>query len=46
MRVANEFLDTRKGDRVGLVLFGTKAYLQTPLTFDIPTVKRSLTTQV
>ena len=42
MRVANEFLDTRKGDRVGLVLFGTKAYLQTPLTFDIPTVKKML----
>ncbi|MGQ4005993.1 VWA domain-containing protein [Francisellaceae bacterium CB300] len=42
MRVANEFLDTRKGDRLGLVLFGTKAYLQTPLTFDIPTVKKML----
>ena len=42
IRVANEFLDTRKGDRVGLVLFGTKAYLQTPLTFDIPTVKKML----
>ena len=42
MRVANKFLDTRKGDRVGLVLFGTKAYLQTPLTFDIPTVKKML----
>lgn len=42
MRVANQFLDTRKGDRVGLVLFGTKAYLQTPLTFDIPTVKKIL----
>ncbi|MED7788684.1 VWA domain-containing protein [Francisella sp. 19X1-34] len=42
MRVANQFLDTRKGDRVGLVLFGTRAYLQTPLTFDIPTVKKML----
>lgn len=42
MRVANEFLDTRKGDRVGLILFGTRAYLQTPLTFDIPTVKKML----
>ena len=42
MRVANEFLDTRKGDRVGLILFGTKAYLQTPLSFDIPTVKKML----
>lgn len=42
MRVANQFLDTRKGDRVGLVLFGTRAYIQTPLTFDIPTVKKML----
>ncbi|QIV95244.1 VWA domain-containing protein [Allofrancisella frigidaquae] len=42
MRVANEFLDTRKGDRVGLILFGSKAYLQAPLTFDIPTVKKML----
>ncbi|GAB4224336.1 MAG: VWA domain-containing protein [Francisella sp.] len=42
MRVANQFLDTRKGDRVGLILFGTKAYLQTPLTFDIDTVKKML----
>ncbi len=42
MRVVNQFLDTRKGDRVGLVLFGTKAYLQTPLTFDISTVKKML----
>lgn len=42
MTVANEFLDTRKGDRVGLILFGSRAYLQTPLTFDIPTVKKML----
>ncbi|APC90927.1 MULTISPECIES: vWA domain-containing protein [Francisella] len=42
MRVANQFLDTRKGDRVGLILFGTRAYLQTPLTFDIATVKKML----
>ena len=42
MSVANQFLDTRKGDRVGLILFGTRAYLQTPLTFDITTVKKML----
>ncbi|AJC48524.1 VWA domain-containing protein [Allofrancisella guangzhouensis] len=42
MRVANQFLETRKGDRVGLILFGSKAYLQAPLTFDIPTVKKML----
>ncbi|MDE4978314.1 VWA domain-containing protein, partial [Francisella tularensis subsp. holarctica] len=42
MRVANQFIDTRKGDRVGLILFGTRAYLQTPLTVDIATVKKML----
>ena len=33
-RVAGDFIQRRKGDRVGLVLFGSRAYLQTPLTFD------------
>ncbi|MFV9931423.1 MAG: VWA domain-containing protein [Francisella endosymbiont of Hyalomma asiaticum] len=42
MRVTNQFLDTRKGYRVGLILFRTRAYLQTPLTFDITTVKKCL----
>jgi len=36
-RVAGEFLQRRRGDRVGLVLFGSRAYLQTPLTFDTET---------
>jgi Ca-activated chloride channel family protein len=36
-RVAGEFIQRRKGDRVGLVLFGSRAYLQTPLTFDTET---------
>ena len=36
-RVAGEFIQGRKGDRVGLVLFGSRAYLQTPLTFDTET---------
>jgi Ca-activated chloride channel family protein len=35
--VAGEFLQRRRGDRVGLVLFGSRAYLQTPLTFDTET---------
>jgi Ca-activated chloride channel family protein len=38
-RVAGEFLDRRRGDRIGLVLFGTQAYVQAPLTFDRATVK-------
>lgn len=36
--VAENFIERRVGDRVGLVLFGTNAYLQTPLTFDRKTV--------
>lgn len=32
--IAKQFIQKRKGDRVGLILFGSKAYLQTPLTFD------------
>ncbi|MFQ5518821.1 MAG: VWA domain-containing protein [Mariprofundus sp.] len=36
--VANAFIERREGDRVGLILFGTKAYVQTPLTFDRDTV--------
>ena len=30
-------VERRQGDRVGLVLFGSRAYLQTPLTFDTET---------
>lgn len=36
-RVAGEFIQRRRGDRVGLILFGSRAYLQTPLTFDTET---------
>lgn len=37
-QVATNFIDRRVGDRIGLVLFGTTAHLQTPLTFDHTTV--------
>lgn len=40
--VASDFIDKRQGDRVGLILFGSRAYLQTPLTFDLKTVKQLL----
>jgi Ca-activated chloride channel family protein len=40
--VAGDFIDQRVGDRLGLVLFGTRAYLQTPLTFDRKTVHAML----
>jgi len=36
--VAGEFIKRREGDRIGLILFGEQAYLQTPLTFDTTTV--------
>ncbi len=40
--VVSDFIDERKGDRLGLVLFGDHAYLQTPLTFDRKTVQQQL----
>jgi len=36
--VARDFVQKREGDRIGLILFGTQAYLQAPLTFDRKTV--------
>lgn len=33
-RTAEQFVRERKGDRFGLILFGSRAYLQTPLTYD------------
>ena len=40
--VVGEFVERRKHDRLGLVLFGSRAYLQAPLTFDRATVKQLL----
>ena len=37
--VVSEFVNTREGDRLGLILFGERAYLQTPLTFDTKTLQ-------
>jgi Ca-activated chloride channel family protein len=34
-----DFLEHRQGDRIGLILFGSQAYLQAPLTFDRKTVR-------
>ncbi|MGK0271278.1 MAG: Ca-activated chloride channel family protein [Cocleimonas sp.] len=36
--VAGEFIQKREGDHIGLILFGSQAYLQAPLTFDRKTV--------
>ncbi len=40
--VVGDFVERRTTDRLGLVLFGSQAYLQAPLTFDRNTVKRLL----
>jgi len=40
--VAGDFIKRRVGDRIGLILFGQQAYLQTPLSFDRKTVKTLL----
>ncbi|MBK1720128.1 VWA domain-containing protein [Thiocystis violacea] len=40
--VASAFIERREGDRLGLILFGSRAYLQTPLTFDAATVAAML----
>ncbi len=40
--VGSEFLSHRTGDQVGLILFGTRPYLQAPLTTDLNTVGQFL----
>jgi len=40
--VASDFIERRVGDRIGLILFGRQAYVQTPLTFDRKTVRSLL----
>jgi len=37
-----DFMARRRGDRLGLILFGSRAYLQSPLSFDVQTVQRFL----
>lgn len=40
--VAGDFIERRVGDRLGLILFGSEAHVQTPLTFDRQTVRTLL----
>jgi len=40
--VLADFLDRRAGDRVGLLVFGDKAYVLTPLTADLDSVRTQL----
>jgi Ca-activated chloride channel family protein len=37
-RAATQFVRDRNRDKIGLILFGSRAYLQTPLTYDRKTV--------
>lgn len=40
--IAADFVQRREGDRVGLILFGSRAYLLVPLTFDLKTIAAQL----
>lgn len=40
--VIADFLERRRGDRVGLIVFGRRAYALTPLTRDLDTVSEQL----
>lgn len=40
--VASQFIEQRASDRLGLILFGERAYLQAPLTFDRKTIQTYL----
>jgi len=40
--VMAEFIERRKGDRIGLIVFGTQAYLQVPFTSDLNVVNKYL----
>jgi len=41
-KVIGDFVARRTSDRLGLILFGSNAYLQAPLTFDTNTVQQML----
>ena len=38
--VLSDFIQERRGDRIGIIVFGTKAYLQAPLSFDTKTINQ------
>ena len=40
--IAGDFIHRREGDELGLILFGSHAYLITPLTYDLTTVRKQL----
>lgn len=40
--VVSDFIKKRQGDRLGLIVFGTNAYVQAPLTLDLNTIENFL----
>lgn len=44
--VVGDFVSRRQGDRIGLILFGTNAYLHVPLTLDTASVRNMLNNTV
>lgn len=41
-QVIDDFIAEREGDRMALIVFGSKAYVQAPLTEDLPTIRALL----
>ncbi|MBM6551939.1 vWA domain-containing protein [Marinomonas ostreistagni] len=39
-RVLEAFIKDRQGDRVGIIVFGSKAFLQAPLSYDLDTINQ------
>ncbi|BFM47905.1 VWA domain-containing protein [Marinomonas sp. THO17] len=38
--VLSDFINQRRGDRIGIIVFGSKAFLQAPLSFDTKTINQ------
>lgn len=44
--IVGDFISRRDGDELGLILFGTRAFLVTPLTYDLSAVRAQLDSAV
>ncbi|HET8897443.1 MAG TPA: VWA domain-containing protein [Rhodanobacteraceae bacterium] len=40
--IASDFISRRDGDELGLILFGSSAYVMTPLTYDLTSVRKQM----
>lgn len=45
-RVGGAFVRGRGGDRVGLVIFGSEAYVAAPLSYDVETIAQTIETSI